>query len=98
MTNDEARMTKEWRSTNDELPSVISLQAHATHPSSLGIRHSFVIRHWAFVICVSYCAPLFSGARMGWFAGARVGCIALTCASVNGFRKASATVWPTRIE
>src|SRR5260370_40638653 len=34
--------------TNDKRLSL----SGSRYPSSLGIRHSFVIRHWAFVICV----------------------------------------------
>jgi hypothetical protein len=56
MTNDEARMTKECRMSKPEkLPGIPGQQADAMRllhiqGSSFVLRHSFVIRHWSFVI------------------------------------------------
>src|SRR5439155_24525384 len=56
-SNDD-RMTKSKRRITDGY-----LLPGPRYASSLGIRHSFVIRHWAFVICVQR-YPL-SAPRMG---------------------------------
>jgi sodium-dependent dicarboxylate transporter 2/3/5 len=59
--NDECRMTNDEGMTNDESPMNTPDDNGRVH-SSLGIRHSFVIRHWGFVI------PLLLGplVLVGW--------------------------------